>query len=331
MNKKYIILGVFFVLLIFGFFFFSKKNGQKNPTIEVKRKNISELVKVEGKIEANEKADLTFSVVGRVTYLPVKKGDKVKQGQILASIDATSVVAEKDTAMQDFLIARWNFDQQKDDNKTETINERRAVDIKQFSLNKAVKNFEIYNHSLTTTYIYAPFAGTITNVDIKVGNYTSSTKTSIVLQDLENLKLVVNIPESQVTKVKVGLPALMTLDAFPGKKFSGKISSIDESETVLNNITYYQAEIVPPENPDFRSGMAVDVNIETNKKINALVIPFYAISDVDGDHAKVNIIKDNKIIEKDVIIGLETEDGLIEVVSGLNEGDKLVIADFKRI
>ncbi len=325
--KKYIIFGIIFALIIIIFFSMSKKNGKKSPTIEVKRKNIKEIVKVEGKIEANEKADLTFSVVGRVTYLPVKKGDKVKQGQILASIDATSVVAEKDNAMQDFLIARWNFDQQKDDNKMETIEERRAEDIKQFSLNKAVRNFEVYNHNLINTYIYAPFAGTVTNVDIKVGNYTSSTKTAITIQNLDNLKLTVNIPESQVTKVRVGLPTILTLDAFPGKKLFGEISSIDEAETILNNITYYQAEIKLPENPNFRSGMAVDVDIETNKKINVLTIPLYTISDIDGDHAKVNAFVNNKPVEKDIIVGLETNDGLIEIISGLNEGDKIMVND----
>lgn len=330
MIKKYLPIIAVVILIIVGFFSLSKKNGQKNPTVEVKRKDIKEVVKVEGKIEAKEKADLTFSVVGRVAYLPVKKGDKVKLGQVLASIDTTSVKAEKDTAMQDFLIARWNFDQQKDDNEMETIEERRAVDIKQFSLDKAIKNFEIYNHSLTNTYIYAPFAGTVTSVDIKVGNYTSSTKSAITIQDLDNLKLVVNIPETRVAKVKNGLPTLMTLDAFPGKKFSGEISSLDEAETVLNNITYYQAEIKLPENPDFRSGMAVDVDIETNKKNNTLTIPLYVISDVDGDHAKVNILVNSKTVEKDIIIGLETQDGLIEVISGLNEGDKIVVNELTK-
>lgn len=338
MIKRYLPVSLFTLLIILGLYYIysaSRSRATGLRLVTVRQGVLNPQVNIDGKIEAEKKADLVFDLVGRVTKLPVKVGDKVKKGDILAYIDSTDYSKNKDIALKDYMLARWDFEQARDDYDVgesvdrSTLNDtqKRIVEKQQFMLDKSVKNVEIYAHTLQDTYIYAPFSATVTNIDIDEGNYTSLTKPAITIQNLDSLKVTAKISEMDVTSLSVGKKLAFTLDAYPNMVFYGSISEIDPAETIIDGVVYYKTTIIPESlPPGARSGMSASITIEKMQK-QALLLPLYAFQKIEGNVGSVKVQKNNDVTALDVTIGERGVNGMIEVVSGLNAGDQVIVDD----
>jgi HlyD family secretion protein len=115
------------------------------------------------------------------------------------------------------------------------------------------------------------------------------------------------------------------LVAFPDKIFKGRIISINPTEKLIEGVVYYQVKISLEELSDeVKPGMTADLIIKTAFRENVLIIPEDAIQEKD-DKTIVEILKDNIVEEKEVEIGLEGSDNMVEVVSGVLEGEKVIL------
>lgn len=179
------------------------------------------------------------------------------------------------------------------------------------------------------TILRAPADGTITNVDLKLGELSEAQKPIITLQDVSNLYVEAKINESNIANVKLGQSVTMTLDAFGASRvFNGTVVHIDPSATTTDGIVNYKikASILNLDSA-IRTGMNADISILTAEKGRALVIPKAAIT-VRSDKTYVNLIteKDSqKYEEKEISTGLVGDGNRIEVTSGLSEGDEIAI------
>jgi multidrug efflux pump subunit AcrA (membrane-fusion protein) len=161
-------------------------------------------------------------------------------------------------------------------------------------------------------------------MNIKRGQVVSPSQSAINLLSTEPFQIKAGIYEQDIVNVKVGNDVKINLVAFPKQTFSGKVLSIDPAETIIDNVIYYEVTIEFLNQPDgIRSGMTADIVIETNKKDNVLRIIKNAVVQIDGTET-VQVVKSNKIENRTITTGLEGNDYL-EVVSGLTEGDELVI------
>jgi len=133
----------------------------------------------------------------------------------------------------------------------------------------------------------------------------------------------VNIYEGDIIKVKVGDRASISLTAIPDLTFGGEVVAIDPAETIMNDVVYYEVTIALGENIDgIKQGMTADITIETNRKENVLAVPKGAVEKIDGKTI-VKVLKNGKAEDREIIVGLKGDD-LVEVVSGLAEGEKIV-------
>lgn len=178
------------------------------------------------------------------------------------------------------------------------------------------------------TVLRAPADGTITSVDIKVGELATASKQIITLQDVNNLYIKTKINESNISSVRVGQSVSIGFDAFPGE-FTGSVIQVDPSAKIEDGIVNYEIKIAINEvNDAIRPGMNADVKINAGEKQNATVVSKAGIKkDERGYYVDfVTNKKTKKSTKKSVTTGVSGDGGLIEVISGLSAGDEIVLS-----
>lgn len=179
------------------------------------------------------------------------------------------------------------------------------------------------------TVLRAPADGTITSVDLKLGELSEAQKPIITLQDISNLYVEAKINESNIANVKLGQGVSMTFDAFgTSRVFNGTVVHIDPGATTTEGIVNYKIKAsISNLDSAIRTGMNADISILTAEKNHALVIPKAAIT-IRDDKTYINLIteKDSqKYEEKEIQTGLTGDGNRIEVTRGLSDGDVIAI------
>jgi len=202
--------------------------------------------------------------------------------------------------------------------------EPRSEDIAlyQAKLDSAKANVSILQSQINDTYIVAPFNGTITNIEKYVGEVVSPSQTVASVIPAEVLEIEVDIYEEDVVAMQVGNPVKIELVAFPGQEFMGKVIFINPSEKLVDGIVFYEAHIAFDEVMDeVKPGMSADVEIITLSENNVLLASDSAIYRDNGDYYVV--LEPNK--KHFVETGRRGSDDMVEILSGLEEGQELII------
>lgn len=209
----------------------------------------------------------------------------------------------------------------------------RQVDLESYraavqSAGAALATTEANRHK---ALIYAPVAGIITKKNHEVGESNSAATPVLVLMPISDYEIEANVSEADIIKIKIGQNVDVTLDAYDNNHiFKGRITSIDPAETLISDVVYYQVKVVlDPTEADLKgikAGMTANVTIFTNQRDQVLMIPERAIEEKNGKkYVRVLIdSKSQKMAEKEITTGLRGNEGMIEVVSGLNEGEEVV-------
>ena len=178
--------------------------------------------------------------------------------------------------------------------------------------------------ALMKTLIVAPFSGTVTVVNAKVGA-ALGVSTGAISMIGSNLQIESYVPEVNVALIKVGNSASTTLDAYgPNVTFPARVASIDPAETVRDGVSTYRT-ILAFATPDqrIRSGMTANVIITTAQKNNIIAVPQGAITTAtDGTH-HVKVIEGDHTTDRTVTVGDVSSIGTIEITSGLKDGDTI--------
>jgi HlyD family secretion protein len=168
--------------------------------------------------------------------------------------------------------------------------------------------------SLENQIIRAPSGGTITNVDIKIGELATALKTVIVLQDVNSLHVEANVSESSIANLKVGQKVNLTFDALGlDRVFTGEIQTINPGATVVSGIINYkiiagldaQVEAIKP-------GMTANIIVLISEKPQVLAVPLRAIVKTEGKNF-VRVITDSKTKSfelTEVSLGIQADGGL---------------------
>ncbi|MFA7244647.1 MAG: efflux RND transporter periplasmic adaptor subunit [Candidatus Magasanikbacteria bacterium] len=177
--------------------------------------------------------------------------------------------------------------------------------------------------------IIAPLDGTIGKIDAKVGEFVSANNPVVKLVNPNFFEIKVDIPETDIIKITVGDEADITLDAYgDDKKFVGKVSQIEIGETVIQDVVYYKVTVSMEDNAEdefnILNGMTSNVLFYTESKENALFIPQRTIKTGENGKKYVRLVKNGQAEDVYIETGLRGDNGLVEVLSGLNEGDEVV-------
>jgi len=216
--------------------------------------------------------------------------------------------------------AQANYELKKTGSRQETIDAQKAqVASAEAALSGLMT--ELSKRSIT-----APFDAIVTNIPVELGETVQPGKTVAVLNTKDHFEIVSNVSEVDIARVAVGQPVNITLDAFSSsEKWTGKVISIQPAEKVVEGVIFYETKIVFNEDdPRLKSGMTANLDIETSRKDGVLRIPLRGLKEKPG-RKYVEVLSGGKVAEKDIVTGLESND-FVEVKSGLNEGEAVVIA-----
>jgi HlyD family secretion protein len=176
----------------------------------------------------------------------------------------------------------------------------------------------------------APANGIIKEVNYKVGEVIGATATDAFAKMISyDFVLEAKVPESDIAKVKVGQSAQVTFDAFEAdEKFGASVVSIDPSATVVQDVVDYVVKLtMDKDDARWKDGMSADIDISIAQKDNVLVILERALKEVSGKK-QVQILENGKPVDREITTGMKGDEGMIEVTSGLKEGE-LVITSTK--
>jgi HlyD family secretion protein len=234
-----------------------------------------------------------------------------------AILDADVAIAEARVAAAEALLAEL---------KGETVpqDEGLYLDPALTRLRGARISVEIARLAIAETRLVAPFAGTITSLDVQVGEFVSPGQTVIVLSELAALQAEINLDETDVARIAIGAPVAITVDAFPGAELSGKVTDIAPSASIQSGVVLYPVTVrLDPTDLPLRPGMTANVTIIVEKRENTLIVPFRAV-ETEGGQAFVTLQTDAGSQRVPVTLGLIT-DTQIEILSGVDEGDLVAV------
>jgi RND family efflux transporter MFP subunit len=244
-------------------------------------------------------------------------------------INYTNSYATQIKAAEDSLaIYQAQYDLKKAGPRNFEVNAAEAkVAQAQAQLNKAVADLSDYS-------LVAPIDGKVTQVNFDLGEQTNLTEPVIKILSNEKYEIKVDIPESDVAKIKVGDKAIIELDAFGSDHpFAGTLTFVDPAQTIIQDVTYYKTTVSL--DPDasleqIKPGMTADVTITTAKRDDVLYIPQRAVrlkeavlGEAPSKFVEV-LLEGNQLAERMVVVGLRGDNGLVEIISGLSENESVV-------
>jgi len=202
------------------------------------------------------------------------------------------------------------------------------------ALDQAKAQRDLAHLNIDKATIRAPFAGLITQVNVVPGQIGTSgtsasgtTTTSLPAFDLvddSQLHIDVSVSESDAANVQVGQAALISLDSVPGQMIPGSVERVSPVATTTSNVTAFPVRItISPTQAPVKPGANATVQIVTATRSNVLTVPVRAVTQVNGQPAATILFNGSTFL---VPIRTGLSDGRnIEVLSGLNEGDTVVL------
>ncbi|MDD5489837.1 MAG: efflux RND transporter periplasmic adaptor subunit [Candidatus Moranbacteria bacterium] len=191
--------------------------------------------------------------------------------------------------------------------------------------------YETAVNNLDKAALRAPVTGTITQLNFKAGEVIGSpsvtSTTGIFAQMIsEDFIFEALVSETDIAKVVIGQKATLVFDALPDDTFDSEVVSIEPSATVVQDVVDYVVKLsVSKSDTRFRDGLSADVNIATAEKNNVISVPERIVKDQNGKKV-VSVLAGGKPVDKVVTLGLSGDEGMVEIVSGLQEGDEVITA-----
>jgi RND family efflux transporter MFP subunit len=326
--KKVIIIGVL-VLLSYVFF---RKPAIKAETVKVAKGDIVESVSASGEVDTYEKAELTFQGSGKLSWVGVKEGDKVKKYQAIAKLDTILLNASYQQSINTYTSLNAAAQKAEDDVKghsaDETYTQKSTRVAAQVARDNAYDAMKAAEQSLKFATITAPFNGIMTSVNpaFPGSNITYTTAVYSIVNP-ETFYFSTEVGETEISKIKVGQKVALALDAYPDEKIESTVESIGISSVVTSTGgTAYKVKIVLPKKDGviFRLGMNGDAEIVANTYSDTLFVPSDSVIEEDSGNY-VWLVNRNKSVKKvKVTLGASSVDKN-EIKDGLKEGDLVIL------
>lgn len=287
-------------------------------TDKVKRRDLTELVVANGKIQPVLQVKISPEVSGEIIELPVKEGQVVKKGDLILKIKPDFYVAARNQAEASYKSAlsgktvadanleksEAEFKRNEELFKNKLISEsvytemKTAYDIARAQVVSASHQIEMSRAQLARaeedlgkTTIVSPLNGTISKLNSQAGERVVGTATMagtdvMTIADLDEMEARVDIGEMDVVLIQPGQRARLEVDAFKNRKFTGFVTEIANSAKGLGasvggqsqDATKFEVRIRIQEKENFRPGMSINAEIETRYRTNVLTVPIAAVT-----------------------------------------------------
>ena len=324
----FIVLGVVILAVVVVAVIASKNQGEKPIPVTTEKavvRTITHLVTATGKVQPEVEVKISPEVSGEIIALSFKEGNSVKKGELLVKIkpdfyqaqmeqQEASLVAARTTAVQakaQLLKAQEDFKRSDDLFGKKLISDseytaaKTGLEVAQANYDNALAqirrtegSLSQFRDQLSKTSIYAPMDGSISSQTSEVGERVVGTGqfagTEIMrIANLESMEVRVKVNENDIINVKVGDHAIVTVDAFPGRKFNGAVREISSSSlssgatstqaalaaSASDEVTNFLVKIsITDRDAKLRPGMSATVDIETQTVTKVVTVPIQSVT-----------------------------------------------------
>jgi RND family efflux transporter MFP subunit len=299
---------------------------------------LTKYLNYKGTVSAWKTANIAPDASGRVGRILKKQGDRVAQGELLATLDMTSLelmqkqaqaaVAVAQTAFQN---ARLNAERMKKMLENKAISAMQyestqlALDAADTQLKSAKANLELVDYTANNAYMKAPFAGIIAAKNMEEGDMINPMmgmgQSILTLMDLSKVKVTVEAPAEEIEKISTGQKCLVKISSRPGETFSGEVYSKNLAADPLSKTFKVEVKIDNPE-MKIKAGVYADIAIEYIRKENIYLLPLTAL--LAGD--KEIMVNENGVARKRALTAGLKNGTRFEVTAGVRP-DELVIVE----
>lgn len=336
-NKKLFILGLIIVVGIAGGLYYYKSTSKATPAtaqqvVQAERRNLSASVAATGTIQPVSSIDISSKITAQIKEVKVKENDQVKAGQTLVILEDTGLQAEVTQAKEKLDNSGIKY------NRTTKMNSiggasTEELDNARMDYNIAKANYDEVMSRLDETIIVSPMDGTIIGKPLNAGEMVAQGVNNptviMTVADMSKIQIQAKVDQTDIGKIALGQRVTFTVDAYPDKEFSGTVSTISRKPVVESNVTYYQVTIdVDNAENLLNPGMVARVTIKVSESNGVLTVPLSAVrTDKTGKY--VVVMDQNGQTRNVTVTTGASGDDRVEVTSGLNDGDKVVIAQTK--
>ncbi|MEW6101717.1 MAG: HlyD family efflux transporter periplasmic adaptor subunit [Candidatus Omnitrophota bacterium] len=271
------------------------KVRKKNSDAELSREvsvatgSIESIISSTGTVLPKNRLEVKPPVNGRIESILVSEGDAVKAGQVLAWMSSTERAALLDAAR-----------------------------------GKGEGALKYWQETYKPIPLPAPIDAEVIVATTQPGQTVTTSEAVVVLSD--HLIVRAQVDETDIGKITPRMQAVITIDAYPDQKIKAEVEHIYHESTTVNNVTIYEVDLKPDEVPAFfRSGMNASVDFIERSKKNALLIPPDAVYKENNENYV--LVKQNNASQPkkvSVVLGI-SDDNNVEVLSGVNENDRVII------
>lgn len=275
-----------------------------------------------GTFRSNESVMVRPELASRIKEFNFNEGQKVAKGQVLVRLDAALDEAALAQAEAALVLSKANFERATSLVARQAGTEK-AVDEARAALRRDEAAVQLAKARVEKYTLVAPFDGVIGLRRVSIGSYLVAGADVVNLEQIDPLKVDFRIPESFLPAVRVGQPISVTVDAFAGREFPGKVYAIDPLVDEAGRSIVIRAMVANPQDV-LRPGVFGRVAVTLATRENAMFVPEQAIVPV-GDRVQVYRIVDGKSVPTFVRAG-QREKGQVEIVEGLTPNDMVITA-----
>jgi RND family efflux transporter MFP subunit len=351
------------------------RQGLLTPAVQVQATAVQNLypsqtltqLNASGYVVADRKSAVASKLTGRLVFLGVEEGSRVKEGQIIARLENRDASAARDRAAQNVTVARFNIEQARAELANATLDYERkknlvergtisrsafdtaearyrsamaAVEGQSAALRASQAALEEATVLLDYTNIRAPFDAVVLTKNADIGDIvtplaaTADAKAAVVtIADMESLLVAVDVSESNIAQVKAGQPCEIRLDAFPDSRFPGRVHMIlptaDRSKASITvKVAFLERD--PRVLPEMSAKVAF-LSRETSPEEQAPLraVPAAAVAQGNGP-PRVFLIQGDQVREIPVQLGRRLGE-MVELREGPAIGSRIATAPLDRL
>jgi len=199
------------------------------------------------------------------------------------------------------------------------------INLKKAEIKKAEARTSLLREQLESSFLKSPVDGEVIKIYKEEGETVNPAEIVLTVLPSTPFQIKSDIYEEDISKIKISDPVDIEVIAFPGKILKGRVIEISPSEKIIDEVIYYEMTIAFDNPPSFlKPGLTADIVIETGSRKNVLYVPESALIKKDGK-VFVKILKGDEVEEREIKTGLVGEEGRIEVISGLKEGEIVIL------
>ncbi|MCX7983655.1 MAG: efflux RND transporter periplasmic adaptor subunit [Bacteroidetes bacterium] len=307
-KKKRIIIfsvigGVLILLIVLVIIGSQRKPVFTVQTEKITRRTITQVVTATGKIHPVTQVVINAEVSGEIIELPVKEGQRVKKGQLLARIKPDVYQAQYESALANHAMAEASFIRAESDFKrvselfAKNLVSQADMDVARANYlsakaanEQAAANVRQAKETLSKTVVLSPMSGVVSQLNVEIGVRVSGSTFMqgtqlMTIADLSVMEARVDVGENDVVLVNIGDTARIEVDAFPDREFIGTVTQIANTAKstglgTQDQVTNFEVRILlhTPPGIEFRPGMSVTADIETATKENVFAVPIQSVT-----------------------------------------------------